>query len=60
MLTYADEGCRGKADGERERAQRRAEREYQHNRMREAEEAQHLAVLQALSLLALLVQKYKY
>ena len=48
------------ADGERARAQRRAEREYQHNRLREAEDAQHLAVLQVLSLLALLGQKYKY
>ncbi len=55
MLTKAAE-----ADGERTRAQRRAEREYQHNHMREAEESQHLAVLQVRSLLALLVQKYKY
>ena len=55
MLTNAAE-----ADCERARAQRRAEREYQHNRLRESEEAQHLEVLQVLRLLALLVQKYKY
>ena len=34
--------------------------EYHHNHIRETEEAKHLEVIQVLSLLALLVQKYKY